>query len=37
VLSREQYSAHSKELIRRYFLGLSQGARGAQQQPGGAQ
>ena len=38
VLSRERYSAHSKEFIRRYFLNLSQGA-GApqQQQPRGSQ
>ena len=32
VLSREQYPAHYKEFIRRYFLTLSQG-RGSQQQP----
>lgn len=29
VLSREQYPAHYKEFIRRYFLSLSRGARGA--------
>jgi len=32
VLSKEQYPAHYKEFIRRYFLTLSQG-RGPQQQP----
>jgi uncharacterized membrane protein YqjE len=31
VLSREQYPAHYKELVRRYFLTLSQGARSPQQ------
>jgi hypothetical protein len=31
ALSREQYSAQSKEFIRRYFLSLSQGAQTAQQ------
>jgi hypothetical protein len=35
VLSKEQYPAHSKEFIRRYFLSLSQGTR--EKQPGGAQ
>ena len=35
VLSKEQYPAHSKEFIRRYFLSLSQGMRA--QAPGGAQ
>lgn len=35
VLSKEQFTAHSKEFIRRYFLTLSQGTRA--QQPGGAQ
>jgi hypothetical protein len=34
VLSREHYPAHYKEFIRRYFLNLSRGARGA---PGGTQ
>ena len=29
VLSREEYPAHYKEFIRRYFLSLSRGARGA--------
>jgi hypothetical protein len=33
VLSKEQYPAHYKEFVRRYFLTLSQGA---QQQPSGA-
>ena len=37
VLSREHYPAHYKEFIRRYFLNLSRGARGAPGQPGGAQ
>jgi hypothetical protein len=37
VLSKEQYPAHSKEFIRRYFLNLSQGARVPQQQTRGAQ
>ncbi len=32
VLSREQYPDHYKEFIRRYFLTLSQGAGGQQQQ-----
>jgi hypothetical protein len=35
VLSREDYPAHYKEFIRRYFLSLSQGARAPQQQPSG--
>ncbi len=35
VLSREQYPAHYKEFIRRYFLTLSRGARVPQQQPPG--
>ena len=34
VLSKEQYPAHSKEFIRRYFLSLSQATRA--QSPGGA-
>ena len=34
VLSREQYPAHYKEFVRRYFLNLSQG-RVPQQQPSG--
>jgi hypothetical protein len=29
VLSREEYPAHYKEFIRRYFLSLSRGARGS--------
>ncbi|HYN63042.1 MAG TPA: hypothetical protein VES36_00440 [Candidatus Limnocylindrales bacterium] len=37
VLSREQYPAHSKEFIRRYFLNLSQGARVPRQPTQGAQ
>jgi hypothetical protein len=37
VLSKERYSAPSKELIRRYFLGLSQGADAPRQQPRGGQ
>jgi hypothetical protein len=37
VLSREHYPAHYKEFIRRYFLNLSRGARGAPDQPGGTQ
>jgi len=37
VLSREHYPAHHKEFIRRYFLNLSRGARGAPEQPGGTQ
>lgn len=37
VLSREQYPAHSREFIRRYFLNLSQGARVPRQQTEGAQ
>jgi hypothetical protein len=40
VLSREHYPAHYKEFIRRYFLSLSRGARGAPGEPapeGGAQ
>jgi hypothetical protein len=32
VLSKEDYPAHYKEFVRRYFLTLSQG-RGPQQQP----
>jgi hypothetical protein len=35
VLSKEQYPAHYKEFIRRYFLNLSQGAHALQQQPPG--
>lgn len=35
VLSKEQYPAHSKEFIRRYFLSLSQGTRA--RESGGAQ
>jgi hypothetical protein len=37
VLSKEQYPAHSKEFIRRYFLNLSQGVRVPGQQTQGAQ
>ncbi len=37
VLSNEQYPAHSKEFIRRYFLNLSQGAPVPQQQTRGEQ
>jgi hypothetical protein len=37
VLSREQYPAHSREFIRRYFLNLSQGARVPRQQTQGTQ
>ncbi len=40
VLSREHYPAHYKEFVRRYFLNLSRGAPGSQDQPvpgGGAQ
>lgn len=37
VLSREHYPAHYKEFIRRYFLTLSRGARGAPGEPGGTQ
>jgi hypothetical protein len=37
VLSREQYPAHSKEFIRRYFLSLSQGAPGPRPPAQGAQ
>ena len=37
VLSREHYPAHYKEFIRRYFLNLSRGARGAPEEPGGTQ
>jgi hypothetical protein len=33
VLSREHYPAHYKEFIRRYFLSLSRGARGAPDEP----
>jgi len=33
VLSKDQYPAHYKEFIRRYFLNLSQGARVPQEQP----
>jgi hypothetical protein len=33
VLAREQYPEHRKELIRRYFLNLSQGARAAAEPP----
>lgn len=32
VLAKEQYPAHYKDFIRRYFLSLSQGARGSQEQ-----
>jgi len=35
VLSKEQYPAHYKEFVRRYFLNLSQGERAARQQPPG--
>lgn len=35
VISREQYPAHYKEFIRRYFLTLSQGVRAPQEQPPG--
>jgi hypothetical protein len=37
VLSREHYPAHYKEFIRRYFLNLSRGARGAPGETGGTQ
>jgi hypothetical protein len=37
VLSREDYPVHYKEFIRRYFLNLSRGARGAPGEPGGTQ
>ena len=37
VLSKEQYPAHSKEFIRRYFLNLSQGARIPPQEARGVQ
>jgi hypothetical protein len=37
VLSREHYPAHYKEFIRRYFLNLSRGARGAPGEAGGTQ
>jgi hypothetical protein len=39
VLSREQYPAHYKEFIRRYFLSLSRGTGGAPRQdaPGGGE
>jgi hypothetical protein len=36
VLSREHYPAHYKELVRRYFLSLSQGGLPSHQQPSGA-
>lgn len=36
VLSKDQYPAHYKEFVRRYFLNLSQGARVPQQQPPGS-
>ena len=36
VLSKEQYPAHAKEFVRRYFLHLSQG-RSGEQKPRGAQ
>jgi hypothetical protein len=35
VISKEHYPAHYKEFIRRYFLTLSQGAQGPQEQPPG--
>jgi hypothetical protein len=37
VLAREHYPAHYKEFIRRYFLNLSRGARGAPGEAGGTQ
>lgn len=35
VLSNEQYPAHYKEFVRRYFLNLSRGALNSEQQPAG--
>jgi len=36
VLSKDQYPAHYKEFVRRYFLNLSQGMQAPQAQPPGA-